>query len=334
MITGVPVTNTLFGDTYIIIGKVGEGSGGVVYKAIHTRLNKEVVIKQIINPNIGLNRNETDLLKSLKHSYLPQVLDFIEKDGCAYTVMDYIKGSDIEHLIRSGEKFSGKQIIKIATQLCEAVSYLHSQKPPIIHSDIKPANVMLSDNGNICLIDFNVSLVFEKNARTLGGTRGFAPPEQLGIPLDTIKNGINGSLPVGQVTPYVNERSDVYSIGAFIYFMIARETPAANYQCKPLTDFNSNIPDGLLHIVTKAMMLNSTKRYKNAGEMLSALKNIGRLDHRYKAMKVRRAIATVLAVILMGTFVGLNRAGSRKMAEEHEEKYQGYVKQITQSHSK
>lgn len=322
--------DNMFGGTYANIEKIGEGSGGVVYKALHTRLNKEVVIKQIINPNAKLNRNETDLLKGLKHSYLPQVLDFIETDNAAYTVMDYINGSDIEKLVRSGEKISGKKHVHIAVQLCEAVNYLHSQKPPIVHSDIKPANVMLDANGDICLIDFNVSLIFDKNAKTIGGTPGYAPPEQLGMPLSNVKRGIGGALPIGKTTPFVNERSDVYSIGAFLYFLVAREAPAADYRCKPVTDFKSNIPDGLLHIITKAMMLNPAKRYKNAGEMLTALKNIGRLDHRYKAMQARRAVATFLAVVLMAASIGLNRAGSRRLAVEHEEKYQGYVTEMTE----
>ena len=320
----------IFDGPYENIVKIGEGSGGIVYKALQTGMNKEVVIKQIINPNATLNRNEIDLLKNLKHSYLPQVYDFIEKDNTAYTVMDYINGSDIEKLVRSGKRFVSREIVRIAVQLCEAASYLHSRKPPIVHSDIKPANVMLADSGDICLIDFNVSLNFDKDAKTIGGTPGYAPPEQLGIPLSDVKSGINGVLPVGKTTPFVNERSDVYSIGAFLYFLIAREAPAANYKCKPLTSFKANIPDGLLHIITKAMMLSPAKRYKNAGEMLAALKNIGRLDRRYKAMKARRAVATVLAVVLMAACVGLNRAGSRRLAEEHEEKYQGYVAQITE----
>ncbi|MGN0669134.1 MAG: protein kinase, partial [Oscillospiraceae bacterium] len=144
--------------TYKILGVIGKGGGGIVYKAVHTRLQKEVVVKQIKNPSGELNRNETDLLKGIKHSYLPQVLDFIEENGEAYTVMDYISGSDIDKLVKNGRKFHSGEIIKIAKQLCEAVSYLHGLNPPVIHSDIKPANVMLSDSGDICLIDFNVSL--------------------------------------------------------------------------------------------------------------------------------------------------------------------------------
>lgn len=312
---------------YKIIKIIGQGGGGIVYKAVHTRLNKEVVIKQIKNPNGGFNRQETDLLKEIKHTYLPQVLDFIEQDGQAFTVMDFISGSDLEKLAKSGHKFRSKEIIKIATQLCEAVSYLHTRKPPIIHSDIKPANVMLSENGDICLIDFNVSLAFEKNVSVIGGTVGFAPPEQLGIPIGDIKNGIGDTLPIKKIQPVVNERSDVYSIGALLQFLVTGEMPAKNYKTASISKY-AKVPDGLVQIIRKATMLEPSKRYKNASEMLIAVKNINKLDRRYRAIKIRRSIVTVIAVILMAGSVVLNREGVRKLAEEHEEKYQDYITEI------
>lgn len=320
-------SDKVFG-TYKILGIIGKGGGGIVYKAVHTRLQKEVVIKQIKNPSGELNRNETDLLKGIKHSYLPQVLDFIEQGGEAYTVMDYISGSDIDKLVKNGRKFHSGEIIKIAKQLCEAVSYLHGLNPPVIHSDIKPANVMLSDSGDICLIDFNVSLVFNKNASVIGGTRGYAAPEQLGIPVSDINDSNNDTLTIGKITPAVNERSDVYSIGSFLYFMITGETPNARYRFKPISDFNVKVPDGLALVVAKAMDLNPAKRFKSAAEMLTAIKNIGKLDRRYKALRVRRIVVTALSVVAMGGFVLLAGNGKRVLAEEHEEKYQGYVLEI------
>lgn len=320
-------SDKVFG-TYKILGVIGKGGGGIVYRAVHTRLQKEVVVKQIKNPSGELNRNETDLLKGIKHTYLPQVLDFIEQDGEAYTVMDYISGSDIDKLVKNGRRFHSGEIIKIAKQLCEAVSYLHGLNPPVIHSDIKPANVMLSDSGDICLIDFNVSLVFNKNASVIGGTRGYAAPEQLGIPVSDITDSKNDTLTIGKITPAVNERSDVYSIGAFLYFMITGETPNDRYSFKPISDFNANVPDGLVQVVAKAMDLNPAKRYKSAKEMLTAIKNIGKLDRRYKALRVRRIVVTVLSVAAIGGFVLLAGNGKRVLAEEHEEKYQSYVLEI------
>lgn len=323
--------NDVFGNTYRILGRIGKGGGGVVYKAFHKNLQKEVVIKKIINPTGGINRNETDLLKNIKHTYLPSVLDFIERGGDAYTVMDFIPGSDIDKLVRNGRKFRSKEIVKIARELCEVVSYLHERKLSVIHSDIKPANVMLNDNGDICLIDFNVSLFFDKNSSVIGGTPGFAPPEQLGIPLADIRNGLGGTLPIGKVTPVVNERSDVYSIGAFLFFLITGQAPAADYRVKPITEFGVRVPDGLLQVVTTAMSLNPAGRYKSATEMLTAVKNIGKLDKRYKALKAQRIAATVIAVVLVGAFGVLADNGRRTLAVEHEEKYQCYISDIKDS---
>lgn len=321
----------IFGDTYKILGEIGKGGGGVVYKAFHKNLQKEVVIKKIINPAGGFNRNETDLLKNIKHTYLPSVLDFIERGGDAYTVMDFIPGSDIDKLVKSGRKFRSKEIVKIARELCDVVSYLHGRTPAVVHSDIKPANVMLNDNGDICLIDFNVSLFFDKNASVIGGTPGFAPPEQLGIPLFDVRNGLGDTLPVGKITPVVNVRSDVYSIGAFLYFLITGQAPAADYRVKPLTEFGARVPDGLLQVVATAMSLDPARRYKSAAEMLTAVKNIGKLDKRYKALKAQRIAATVIAVVLVGAFGVLADNGRRTLAVEHEEKYQGYVSEIKES---
>lgn len=317
--------------TYTDICEIGRGGGGIVCKAVHTRLNKEVVIKQIISSGKDRieSRKEVDLLKSLKHTYLPQVIDFFEEDGETYTVMDYISGCDMDKYIKNGNTLKNREIQRYAIQLCEAVEYLHSRRPPIIHSDIKPANIMLTDEKNICLIDFNVSLIFDENNPTvLGGTPGYAAPEQLGIPLEDIKAGINGPLPVGKGRTTADERSDIYSIGASIYYMITGVKPAADYRCKPLSEYNAAISEGMLHVVRKAMMLEPSKRYRSVSEMLNALKNIGKADKRYRALKVQRELVTVAAAALLVGGFALNRAGKVKLAEEHEQKYSGYLAEI------
>ena len=168
-------------DTYEIREKAGAGGAGSVYKAFHKRLQKEVVVKKL-NENINSNsmqRAEVDILKNLHHPYLPQVFDFFVVDGCAYTVMDFIQGDTLQKKIDEGCKFSEKQVLKYAKQLCEALDYLHSQAIPVIHGDIKPDNIMLTPQDNICLIDFNISGISEGNhAVTFGCTVGYGAPEQ------------------------------------------------------------------------------------------------------------------------------------------------------------
>ena len=169
-------------STYDIYEQIGAGGGGTVYRAVHKRLQKEVVLKRITgnSTNIQECRTEVDILKNLHHPYLPQVLDFIESPEGIYTVMDFIPGKSFRQMVDDGHKFTEKEVLKYARQLCEALDYLHSQNPPIIHGDIKPDNIMVTPEGNVCLIDFNISGILEgKGAQAFGYTPGFSAPEQV-----------------------------------------------------------------------------------------------------------------------------------------------------------
>lgn len=174
-------TGTVLENTYEIIGEIGAGGGGVVFRARHLRLQTDVVVKKIKDEVRGkINaRQEADILKNLKHPCLPRVYDFIETEDGVYTVMDFIEGEDLDTAVKTQGKFSYKQVKKWAEQLGSALDYLHSQKPPIIHSDIKPANVMLTKDGDVCLIDFNISLAMGGTMESaVGISVGFSPPEQ------------------------------------------------------------------------------------------------------------------------------------------------------------
>lgn len=169
-------------DTYEIYEEIGAGGGGTVYRAVHRRLQKTVVLKKLKGSvmNIMDCRTEVDILKNLRHSYLPQVLDFIESSDGIFTVMDFIPGKSLQKMLDERHHFTEKEVLKYMKQLCEALAYLHAQTPPIIHGDIKPDNIMITPEGNVCLIDFNISGVLEdKAAVTFGYTPGFSAPEQI-----------------------------------------------------------------------------------------------------------------------------------------------------------
>lgn len=169
----------ILSSTYEIREQIGSGGGGTIYRAYHKRLQKDVVLKKI-NQSSERNEDEKEILKNLKHSYLPQVYDFLDVEDGVFTIIDYIPGQSFEKLLKEKGKFSQKKVVKYARQLCEVVDYLHKQKPPIIHGDIKPANIMLTPEDNICLIDFNISGVLDgKSMETMGYTPGYAPPEQM-----------------------------------------------------------------------------------------------------------------------------------------------------------
>ncbi|MGN0324735.1 MAG: protein kinase [Lachnospiraceae bacterium] len=188
--------------TYTEIEEIGAGGGGTVFRAFHVRMQKYVVLKKIhvsLQDNVDI-RGELDILKNLRHSYLPTVLDFIEDEGAIYTVMDYIPGESFESLLKKGVRFSQAQVIKYASQLGDVLSYLHGQKTPIVHGDIKPANIMLTPEDNICLIDFDISQIKNNISTTnMGYTPGFAPPEQVALVRDLenflAANGNMGAAP-------------------------------------------------------------------------------------------------------------------------------------------
>lgn len=167
--------------TYRIECEIGSGGGGIIYRAEHLKLHNQVVVKQMKSAVRGKIQDsaEADILKNLKHTYLPILYNFLEIGGEVYTVMDFIPGENFAQLLNSGRRFSRKEVVKWGTQLCEALQYLHKQKPPILHCDIKPANVMLTPDGDICLIDFNISRALRPGENTaLGTSEGYSPPEQ------------------------------------------------------------------------------------------------------------------------------------------------------------
>ena len=178
--------NKVIASAYEIIKEIGAGGGGIVYLGRHIRLNKDIVLKadkRSLTKNPDDLRREVDALKNLSHTYIPQVYDFVREDGIVYTVMDYIRGESLDKYLKSGERFPQKQMVKWSCQLLEALAYLHNYPPyGILHSDIKPANIMVTPQGDIRLIDFNIAQVLEgEGAVRVGRSRGYASPEHYGI---------------------------------------------------------------------------------------------------------------------------------------------------------
>ena len=170
---------------YEIDEKIGAGGGGVVYLGRHMRLHKLVVLKadkRSLSTKAESLRREVDMLKNLRQTYIPQVYDFVQQDGVVYTVMDYIEGESLDKILDRGEKIPQPDIVRWSCQLLEALDYLHHQGSyGILHGDIKPANIMLLPNGDICLIDFNIALALgEDGAVKVGFSRGYASPEHYG----------------------------------------------------------------------------------------------------------------------------------------------------------
>lgn len=309
-------------DTYILLEQIGSGGGGIVYKAYHERLKTYVVVKQIKDSVKGIleGRAEADILKNIKHSCLPQVYDFLEINGEVYTVMDYIPGESLDKWLEKKGRFTSKQVYQWALQLADALSYLHEQTPPVIHSDIKPANIMLMPDGKVCLIDFNVSLAFDKARRTSTGiSGGYSPPEQYhNIPVyqRIARNTINqnpvwtenrteavGSNITEIIGKGVDERSDVYSLGATLYHLLVGVRPSEDFNTViPITRYDMELGEGFGIIIEKMMDIDPQKRYQNGSELLDALRHVFELDTEYKRFRRRilRQKLVILAICAMG----------------------------------
>ncbi len=191
----------IIASTYELIDKLGSGGGGSVYLARHLRLDKKVVLKKDkrkLRVSQDLLRREVDILKELSHPYIPRVYDFFVEGEEVYTVMDYIEGESLDKALKRGETFSQPQVIRWACQLLDALSYLHSPThgdPPrgFVHSDIKPANLMRTIQGDIYLIDFNIALALgEENV--IGCSPGYASPEHYGLDYSVEENTGNDRL--------------------------------------------------------------------------------------------------------------------------------------------
>ena len=327
-------------STYEILQEIGAGGGGVVYLGRHTRLNKMIVLKadkRSLSKNPEALRREVDALKNLSHTYIPQVYDFVQEDGIVYTVMDYIEGESLDKPLKRGERFPQPKLIEWSCELLEALSYLHSRPPyGILHSDIKPANIMVTPQGDIRLIDFNIALALgEEGAVRVGRSRGYASPEHYGLdfsePPDKISHtnrlterpNQSGTVSAqsnsfsfratstgtsGSKTVLLDKRSDIYSVGATLYHLFTGLRPAQNAaEVKPITEFPIN--PAIARIIRKAMEPNPDRRYQSADEMLRDFERLHENDPRSKRHRrhIREAAAAVLLVALIGvamTFIG------------------------------
>ncbi len=169
-------------ESYDQIQQISSGGGGIIYQGIHRRLKEKVVLKKIRSDKVSIigSEREMKILMSLKHTYLPRIYDFWHYEDEVYTVMEFIEGKSFQELLDAGRTFREKDVIRWTRQLAEVLEYLHNSEQHIVHSDIKPANLMLTPKGDICLIDFNVSLLQGGEAdATIGYSEYYAPVEQL-----------------------------------------------------------------------------------------------------------------------------------------------------------
>lgn len=252
-------------NRYRIEGTIASGGMGAIYRATDETLGIPVAVKENFFSTEEFSRQfrrEAIILASLRHPNLPRVTDhFVISGAGQYLVMDYIEGLDLRSVITKYGLLPKDDIVRIGVTICNALDYLHSRSPAIVHRDIKPGNLKITPAGHVYLVDFGLAKISHGEATTVGAqalTPGYAPPEQYG----------QGTEP----------RSDLYSLGATLYAAFTGKVPAdglsrvmGSTDLIPIRTYNPQAPLPLVQVIEHSMLIQLDKRYQTADAFRQAL---------------------------------------------------------------
>jgi serine/threonine protein kinase len=240
---------------------------GSVYRAVDENLGVEVAVKEnhfTTDEYARQFRLEAVILANLRHPNLPRVTDhFVIGDQGQYLVMDYIEGEDLRQRMERQGTITEEEAIVIGAAMCDALSYLHTRKPPILHRDVKPGNVKITPEGQVYLVDFGLAKVLKGSQATTTGARamtpGYSPPEQYG-------------------TARTDSRTDIYSLSATLYAALTGIIPEDglaramdSMELTPIRKRNPTISSQLANVIERAMATKADDRFQTAGEFKQAL---------------------------------------------------------------
>jgi len=285
-LSGGLTTGTVLGDRYEIIDPIADGGMGSVYRAKHKLMNRLVAVKTLqpfmMASGTALKRfqQEAQAVSSMNHPNICNVFDFfISDEGQPYLIMDYLEGTNLESIRKSGEPVDLVRALRIFVMTCSALAHAHERN--IIHRDIKPSNIMLTtgDDGQevVKVIDFGIAKVMADD-----------PEEALNLTAtgDVFGSPLYMSPEQCRAKP-LDARSDIYSLGCVIYATISGESPfkgmdpmecmfkQVNDNAVPLsTACNCTLPPGLEEAVAKAIEKDPEKRFQTMRELGEALANV------------------------------------------------------------
>jgi len=253
---------TVLASRYVIKGVLGQGGMGAVYLAEDVRIpEKQWAIKELWDFGDPSTRHlvqeqferEASILATLDHPNLPRITDFFVENHKKYLVMDYVEGKTLEKMIlEKGGPLDVEFVYKVADQILDVLEYLHGQDPPVIFRDLKPANVMITPDERVKLIDFGIARIFhagkEKDTIVMG-TPGYAAPEQYGR---------------GQSSP----QSDIYGFGATLYYCVTGKDPADNpFHFDLPSSINPKVPPQMDKAILRCVQMEAEKRFSSVAEL-------------------------------------------------------------------
>jgi serine/threonine protein kinase len=268
--------DALLQNRYLILRPIGKGGMGAVYLAKDERLGNTIALKETFFEDVLLRKafeREARLLASLRHPALPRVIDHFTEESGQFLVMEFIPGDDLEEMFKErGGPFPLTDVLRWADQLLDALDYLHTQQPPIVHRDIKPQNLKLAARDQIILLDFGLakgSAAGMSQASATGSIFGYTPTY---APLEQVHGA--GTDP----------RSDLYSLAATLYHLLTgTEPPDALARAsaviggkadplRPANELNGQVPKGVAEVLQLALAIHGEQRPSSAEEMRRMLR--------------------------------------------------------------
>ena len=254
---------------YSVISKLAAGGMGEVYKAEHPTLGITVIVKSLTikdHPAIAERfRREARIMMDLVDEHIVQVYDHFKRGDSYCIAMEYVEGTDLQNLLQKRHHLPNDVALLIFAEVCRTLKYAHARK--VIHRDIKPGNILISNNGQVKLTDFGVAASLEQKEDLTGegmtlGTPAFMAPEQITDPRN------------------VDQRADIYSAGVVFYVMVTGQKPykgrftaevagrASKGKYVRPRKLNPDVLPSIQRIIKKSMHHKHKRRYKNAEVVL------------------------------------------------------------------
>lgn len=265
-----------------------------VYLLTRNETREQVILRRLPPGRGESNRAEYELLGSLDHPRIPKAVELFEEEGFSYLIRSCVRGDSLHQWVAARGTASEREAVRILVQLCDLLTYLHTRRPPVIHRDIKPQNVVIAPDGSVFLIDFDIARKFDPAAArdtVFMGTSATAPPEQYGY---------------GQT----DARSDIYSLGILLVFLCTGSFQRASL---------SEMPPRLRKIARTCTQFAPKDRYASAAQLKRALLR----PKRALLLRVAAGLVTLCAVagmFLAGWPFGGRGAPSHAPGGENERK--------------